>query len=215
MQNIVEGGSSKTVTKRALQAIETKERIYTCADNLFSTKGYDATTIADIAAAADISVGLFYYYFKNKEEIVRLWLMGLDEKYLDYYENTLCSPEMEHYSTLDKIRKMMETINNLFFSHGITLGRNAYALMLRDKAVGHQTVSPTRLYYKIMENLVTQAWEKGEIKTRSMSVEKLVKQITIISRGCKVEWMLSGCKGDLVQQEDDMLVSFFRTLEKE
>ena len=221
MQDTVKTGAkrqqpkSKPITKRTRQAMETKERIYSCADALFLAKGYEGTTVADIAEAAGISSGLIYYYFKNKESILRLWIAGLDEKYLDYYNNVLCSPTMAQVPALNKIRKMMKTINTLFFSHGITLNRNAYALMLRDAEVGHRNADPTRGYYAIMTELVNQAIQNGEICGEHVAVSKIVKQITAISRGCKVEWMLGDCEGDLIRDEDEMLVTFFKTLGKE
>lgn len=37
---------------------------------LFIERGYDATTLDDIAAAADISRRTFFYYFKSKDDIL-------------------------------------------------------------------------------------------------------------------------------------------------
>ena len=36
----------------------------------FSRKGYDAATVEDIAAAAGVSKGLVYHYFRSKEDIL-------------------------------------------------------------------------------------------------------------------------------------------------
>lgn len=38
--------------------------------SLFSTKGYDATSIQDIVAHSGLSVGTVYNYFSNKEELL-------------------------------------------------------------------------------------------------------------------------------------------------
>lgn len=47
---------------------------------LFVTKGYTATKVSDIAAKADMSVGLLFHYFKSKEnlyeELVKMGLKG-------------------------------------------------------------------------------------------------------------------------------------------
>lgn len=43
--------------------------ILACCLNMFITYGYDGTTIRDIAAELDMSIGLFFHYFKSKEEI--------------------------------------------------------------------------------------------------------------------------------------------------
>ena len=49
---------------------QTRQAIHEAAMRLFAERGYDATTIADIAAAADISPRTFFSYFSAKEEVV-------------------------------------------------------------------------------------------------------------------------------------------------
>src|SRR5690242_15883054 len=46
-----------------------RQKIMTEAARLFATRGFDATKIRDIAAAAGILGGSIYYYFASKEEI--------------------------------------------------------------------------------------------------------------------------------------------------
>lgn len=50
---------------------QTRERILTCAEELFGRKGYDAVSVADIAHACDISTALIYYHFTDKESVLR------------------------------------------------------------------------------------------------------------------------------------------------
>jgi AcrR family transcriptional regulator len=49
--------------------IETKKKIVEAAGEIFSSKGYAAANMRDIAQAAGTSVGGVYLYFKNKEEL--------------------------------------------------------------------------------------------------------------------------------------------------
>lgn len=49
---------------------ETAKRIKEAGIRLFIERGYDATTIDDIAAAADISRRTFFYYYKTKDDIL-------------------------------------------------------------------------------------------------------------------------------------------------
>ncbi len=46
-----------------------RELILAAARDLFVKKGYEETTIADIAQAADVAVGTVYLYFRNKHEV--------------------------------------------------------------------------------------------------------------------------------------------------
>jgi AcrR family transcriptional regulator len=57
----------KTVTAKGE---DTRERIYGAALKLFRGRGFDATTMRDIAAAADMSLGAAYHYFPSKDAIV-------------------------------------------------------------------------------------------------------------------------------------------------
>lgn len=61
--------SRKKVTKRQLQAQASKEKIFRVSQDLFSKYGYNNVTIADICEAANVSVGLFYSYFKSKKSV--------------------------------------------------------------------------------------------------------------------------------------------------
>lgn len=48
----------------------TRQAIVDAAVELFERNGYDATTIADIAATADIGTRTFFSYFASKEEVL-------------------------------------------------------------------------------------------------------------------------------------------------
>jgi len=52
------------------KAEETRERIVDAALRLFREKGFDETTMRDVAAAAGVATGAAYYYFRSKEELV-------------------------------------------------------------------------------------------------------------------------------------------------
>ena len=66
-------GPEKMEGVRERKRRETLERIAETGLKLFAEKGYDATTLEDVAAAADISPRTFFYYFKTKDEILKYW----------------------------------------------------------------------------------------------------------------------------------------------
>jgi len=64
-----------------------KKHIIDTAIKIFSSNGYHATTVKDVVEKADISVGTFYFYFKNKEDLFETLY---DEVSEEFY-NALCN----------------------------------------------------------------------------------------------------------------------------
>ena len=56
--------------RRERKKEETKRRIFETAIKLFADKGFQATTVDEIAEAADVAKGTFFNYFPRKEAIV-------------------------------------------------------------------------------------------------------------------------------------------------
>ncbi|MEV7808152.1 TetR family transcriptional regulator [Microbispora sp. NPDC088329] len=51
-------------------AAETRERLLSAAADVFASRGYDGTRVADIAAAAGVSNGALYAHFGSKAELI-------------------------------------------------------------------------------------------------------------------------------------------------
>jgi TetR/AcrR family transcriptional regulator, transcriptional repressor for nem operon len=64
-----------------------RDRLVDAASQLFYEQGVERTTIADIAAAADVPAGNVYYYFKAKDDIVdavvSMRIGGIEAMYSD------------------------------------------------------------------------------------------------------------------------------------
>ena len=60
---------------------ETRRRVHEAALALFREKGFDATTMRDVAAAAGMSLGAAYHYFPSKEAIVMAYYAALQEEH--------------------------------------------------------------------------------------------------------------------------------------
>jgi len=56
---------------------ETLQRITRSGLDLFIAKGYEETTLDEIAAAAGISRRTFFHYFKSKDEILLAWQVAV------------------------------------------------------------------------------------------------------------------------------------------
>lgn len=63
--------TTSTLKPRATQRAEdTRRKIYDAAMELFREKGFEETTMRDIAAKAGVALGGAYYYFSSKDAIV-------------------------------------------------------------------------------------------------------------------------------------------------
>lgn len=66
---------------------ETKETLVAAARRVFSEKGFDAATIGEIAAAAEVSRPTFYVYFATKAEMFRIVASLLRDDLLDAHHH--------------------------------------------------------------------------------------------------------------------------------
>jgi AcrR family transcriptional regulator len=71
---VAKSADGSGLRQRKLQA--TRERLTRAAMALFLERGFEATTIDDIAAAADVSRRSFFHYFASKEDVVTAWQEG-------------------------------------------------------------------------------------------------------------------------------------------
>jgi AcrR family transcriptional regulator len=90
------------------KAEETRERIVDAALQLFRERGFDQTTMRDIAAEAGVATGAAYYYFRSKEELVMAFYLRTAEE-----ARTLLPTAMERTTDL---RKRLRAIFDLKLS---------------------------------------------------------------------------------------------------
>jgi len=93
------------MAKQQRDAKVTKARIIQESRMLFSKKGFDATTIDDIARASDVNKALIYYYFKNKSGLYNEVMSGL----FDAIYSEVKKRESSTDSATKELQKFIET----------------------------------------------------------------------------------------------------------
>ncbi|MEV4897276.1 TetR family transcriptional regulator [Nonomuraea sp. NPDC055795] len=100
-------------TRRARKKRQTRELIAEAAFRLFAERGFEQTTVAQIAAAADVATKTFFNHFPSKEEVV-FFAAG------DYYEVTLevLAGRRPDESIADLLLRTYEEVVARFLGHG-------------------------------------------------------------------------------------------------
>lgn len=84
------------------KASTSKQHLAETALRLFAEKGFEKTTMRDLAKEAGVSLGHFYYHFSSKEEIVNV-----------FYLDTLSEIEAASRELKSKTKKFEERFNGL------------------------------------------------------------------------------------------------------
>jgi AcrR family transcriptional regulator len=91
-----------------------KEHILNHSIGLFARKGFEGTSIRDIASAAEVNVAMIHYYFGNKEKLFKSLVefkAAATRGILDNIAND------KGLSYIGKIDRIMETYVSRIFSH--------------------------------------------------------------------------------------------------
>ena len=70
---------------------ETRRRIFEAALTLFRERGFDATTMRDVAARSELSLGAAYHYFPSKEAIVLAYYARVHDEHVRRLRDALQS----------------------------------------------------------------------------------------------------------------------------
>ncbi|NYI07913.1 TetR/AcrR family transcriptional regulator [Allostreptomyces psammosilenae] len=83
----------------------TRRALFEAAMRLFAEKGYEQTTVAEIAAAADVSTKTLFNYFPGKEDLV----FAYNRVRLDLLLEVVANPEADE-APVDLLARMMRTL---------------------------------------------------------------------------------------------------------
>jgi|YelNatPaOPRAMG01_1025707.scaffolds.fasta_scaffold06585_2 AcrR family transcriptional regulator len=185
-----------TLSKRKLQARETRKRILESALSLFREKGFDQVSIDEITSAAGVSKGSFYTYFQTKSDIIIEEFRLIDDYYQKKESAIMRSPDaasrliaFTKYQ-LDYIRK------NLGFRTLSILYINQMSAFYEQKILANRERTLVRLVSKI----IADGQASGHI--RQGDPIELAEWMNRCMRGFFLDWAIS--KGSLDIRKDGM-----------
>jgi AcrR family transcriptional regulator len=118
-----EGKMAKVKSVSKSLDIAVRIRLLTAATELFSRKGYSATTTREIVAAAGVTKPVLYYYFRNKEGIYLELIRGAFAK----FDALLDTSRSEKGSASERLLRLSDQIFSLFMEN-IEMARLMYSI---------------------------------------------------------------------------------------
>jgi AcrR family transcriptional regulator len=182
-------------TRLTEQGRERKQQLLDTASELFASRGYESTRIADICAAAGVAKGLFYWYFDTKEslfaELVRSMRLALRRA-----QGAAMDPETDPVA---RIRAGSEATIRFMAEH-----RAYYALLDHGRVGAHDEVvagalsEGAEVYASDVERLVREGQALGLIPDADPRVIAAGVVGTVSSFGHALR------SGRLTQQPDEL-----------
>jgi AcrR family transcriptional regulator len=149
---------------------ERRRQIMDAALKIFAEKGLDATMISDIAAAADLSYGLIYHYFHDKEELFIALVERAMQGTLRLTEEVMAQPGTPWERLYMLCREMVDG----------TLTRPEYYRIMLQAQLGD---SPSSAVSALMRQYGAQIWQNIA---------------TLIRQGQEAEQVITGDPQELV-----------------
>jgi AcrR family transcriptional regulator len=136
-------------------SIDKKEHIMEVAVTLFAEKGYEGTSIRDLAHAADVNIAMINYYFGSKEKL----FVALLETKARFMREKIDSVQNDlSLSEIDKIHQIIDGYVNRFLSQPAFHRVLQQELLVTNRELLHQNV--IELFTKNTQDVVS-IIEKG------------------------------------------------------
>lgn len=188
------------LTKRQLQAKETRQKIYDVAIRLIEQKGFQNITIAEICKEANVSIGSFYNYFQSKNSILDEIFKVAD----DFFLNTVAK-DLTEATTRENIIKYFHYYAFFNTERGIDFIKQLYTVK------NNLFATKGRHMQAVLREVIMNGQEKGEITT-DMSADEIVDYLFIAVRGGVYHWCLNDGQYDLCDFMDQYVELLLKAL---
>lgn len=146
------GAARKVPRKRRAEVLDVAARV-------FHEKGYDATTIQDIADEIGILKGSVYYYISSKEDVL---FELLEEVHQAALKAVLEAVERDGDS-LQKIHAFVETLSRFNAENRVRMGILLHDFRSLSEDRRREIVRERDRYDRILRELITEGQEQGSV----------------------------------------------------
>jgi len=144
------------------RSAQTHQRILGAALAVFAQSGYEASSVADICAAAGVSKGAFFHHFPTKQavflELFEVWLAALD--------TSMEAARRKARTIPDAMMQMTEMMGNVYqTARGyMPVFLEFWTQASHDPSVWQVVIAPYRRYQIYFASLVQEGITEGSFK---------------------------------------------------
>lgn len=143
-------------------SINTIKKILQAAEELFSEKGFNGTSVNMIAQKAEVNKALIYYYFKDKNDIMISLLKNI-LKESDEYIGRVSDRDSTHMSRQEKIKKEIAFLSER---------KNIISVMLMESLKGENKDNYTLQIFENVINEHIKLAKNGYEKENSLEMQR-------------------------------------------
>lgn len=150
--------------RRERRKIETRQRLFRAAMELFQEKGFDATTIDEIAERADVAKGTVFNYFPQKTAFLttsyQLWFSRMTEEMgpVSSWRTGTRTSLLRVFDYLAGLADRHRVLARLILFENM---RQAHLAMGEPAPSGDGVESPSQVGVRLLEGLVREVLERG------------------------------------------------------
>lgn len=171
--------------RRERRRLETRERIFRAALDLFAERGFMETTVEDITEAADVGKGTFFNYFPTKEHVLATY--GAER--VAAVGRALEEAKKGERPVMDVLRDLAEGIAGQA-AESPALIRAIYAAHASCTAVRDELQTRMHAARRVLAQVLRLGQERGEVR-RDVSAMVLARLIQTVFHGVMGSWALN------------------------
>lgn len=177
------------MTERQKQAMKTKQKLIENAMIMIEETGFDQLKMQDLCNRAGVSVGTFYHYFKNLDELIQESYLGFD----DMLEEELLNKKFSNY------KEAISFIIIYSIKQLTSFGVNATAMTFKQQmgASSRLMVDKHRFYYQKLLSYLQNGILSHEFSLH-YSIEETADWLLRTARGTAIDWCLHDGKYDVI-----------------
>jgi len=179
----------KETSSRKEKAAETRNKIYKCAEQLFTKYGFDDVSVDAIVEMAGVSKGSFYVHFESKDSLIAFliadYVKKIDMDYQSYFDSFPANAPAADI-LLALIEKIVDVITDTI---GYDHMKTVYKVHLTKALNTDSVLSYNRDLYKMFQAVIDRGIQQGEFKS-DLPIDILTKHFVMAIRGLTYEWCI-------------------------